>query len=75
MADNCVDPNVCFLRLKIIEDKVDQIVYALEGNGKDGLRTRIALLEQSNNSKSKLLWLISASIITVTMFQIFGVIP
>ncbi len=60
-----------FADLKTAINKLDN---SIRGNGKPGLLVRIDRLEQAEEVRSKLLWLIAASVVTSTVSLIASLI-
>ena len=47
-----------------LKKRIDECDEAIRGNGKPGLNTRVAKLEQSMSTMAKIIWLLAGSIVT-----------
>ena len=65
---------VCKQEFAEIKGKLDRLDEAIRGNGELGLKTRIDRLERSEAIRSKLLWLITASAVTIALSMAIEVI-
>ena len=65
---------VCKQEFAEIKGKLDRLDEAIRGNGDLGLKTRIDRLERSEAIRSKLLWLITASSVTMALSMVIEVI-
>lgn len=61
-------------KLDELGEKLDKVSYALDGNGKPGLKTRVDRLEQQSKIKNAILWVLFttslASIATLIVSQL-----
>jgi hypothetical protein len=66
--------NVCKGEFGSIHTKLDRMDEAIRGNGKPGIQLRLDRLEVAALTRSKLLWLIAASTVTLAMGAVWKVI-
>jgi len=66
--------NICKQEFAEIKTKLDRLDESIRGNGDLGLKTRIDRLERSEAIRSKLLWLITASVVTMALSMVIEVI-
>jgi len=62
------------VKIEAIEKTCQEIRDSLLGNGKPGLTTRMALLEQKEQTRSRFIWVIVAAVATLgaeTAFALF----
>lgn len=63
-------------QISSLGEKVDKVLYHLEGNGKPGLLIRVDRLERSKGLRSRFGWLVVASVVgavgTVVVTKLFG---
>jgi len=59
--------NTCKGEFAAIHGKLDRMDEAIRGNGDPGIKTRLDRLERTELVRSKLLWLITASAVTVAI--------
>lgn len=66
----------CQAEFAAIHRKLDQLDEAIRGNGKPGIQLRLDRLENTDKTRSKLLWLIAGSLSTLAVtnlwHRIFG---
>jgi hypothetical protein len=66
MSDDCDRyKTVCQDEFASIHRKLDTMDEAIRGNGKPGIQLRLDRLESSERSRSRLLWLIAGSAVTM----------
>lgn len=58
---------VCKDEFASIRAKLDRIDQAIRGNGKPGIQLRLDRLEAAEGVRSRLLWIIAASTVTLTI--------
>jgi len=63
--NECSNMIQCEKHFEIIHEKLDQLDEAVRGNGKPGIQLRLDRLEAAERSRSKLLWLITGSALTL----------
>ncbi|AQT67941.1 hypothetical protein STSP2_01093 [Anaerohalosphaera lusitana] len=56
--------NVCKDEFAQLTRKIDKLDDAIRGNGELGLKVRIDRLERAQATRNKLVWLITAAVIT-----------
>ena len=68
---------VCKDQFGSVHTKLDRLDAAIRGNGKPGIQTRLDRLEMAQAIRSKLLWIITGSTVTLavgaTWKLLFGV--
>ena len=68
--------NLCKGEFESMHTKLDRLDEAIRGNGKVGIQLRLDRLEMTERSRSKLIWLIAGSAVTLAVSsvwrQIFG---
>jgi Uri superfamily endonuclease len=57
-------------KLTAFDEKLDRLVYAMEGNGTPGLKTRIDRLEQNDARRKWILRLIATSVVGIVVTQV-----
>ncbi len=71
-----IDNETVQQQLADIRRKLDQLDEAIRGNGKPGIQLRLDRLEAAERTRSRLLWLIAGSTITLAFNgawnQLFG---
>ena len=65
--DECSQFDQCQEHFREINRKLDQLDEAIRGNGKPGIQLRLDRLEASERSRSRLLWLIAGSSVTLAV--------
>ena len=70
----CSNEQVCKAEFAEIKDKLDRLDEAIRGNGELGLKTRIDRLERSEATRSRLLWLITASAVTMAATMVWHIV-
>ena len=76
--NGCTDQyeNVCKDEFASIHEKLDRLDEAIRGNGKPGIQLRLDRLEATERSRSRLIWIILGSAVTLAVTaiwqQIFG---
>jgi len=77
-VNGCTDQyeNVCKDEFASIHEKLDRLDEAIRGNGKPGIQLRLDRLEATERSRSRLIWIILGSAVTLAVTaiwqQIFG---
>jgi len=74
MCPNEQYDRVCRDEFAEIKAKLDRLDEAIRGNGELGLKVRLDRLEQAEAIRSKLLWLITASAVTVAISMVWHVV-
>jgi hypothetical protein len=57
--------NVCRDEFAEINAKLDKLDIAIRGNGRPGIIVRLDRLEAAERSRSRVLWLIAGSVVTI----------
>ena len=65
MCDNKQYEKICKDEFILVHTKLDKLDEAIRGNGKVGIMTRLDRLERAEAVRSRLLWLIAGSAVTV----------
>lgn len=65
---------VCQDEFASIHRKLDVMDVAIRGNGKPGIQLRLDRLESSEKSRSRLLWLVAGSAVTMAASAIWKTI-
>lgn len=67
----CPDSNqyerVCKGEFAAIHGKLDKLDEAIRGNGKPGIQLRLDRLESAETTRSRLLWIIAGSTVTLAV--------
>lgn len=79
MSKECAPLPECIERLTSLRavqgeqgQKIDKIINLLDGNGTAGLKVRIDRLEQSEKSRSRLVWAVVSCFIVLSVATIVG---
>ena len=56
---------LCIIQDSALHRKLDTLDVAIRGNGKPGIQLRLDRLESSEKTRSRLLWLITGSAVTM----------
>ena len=74
----CSDTNqyerICKGHFESIHAKLDRLDEAIRGNGKPGIQLRLDRLEGAEATRSRLLWLIAASTVTLALGAVWKLI-
>lgn len=62
--------SMCRQEFACIRDKLDRLDEAIRGNGKPGIQVRLDRLEVFAAGRSRLLWIIAGSVVTLTLTMI-----
>ena len=62
---------VCKREFAEINAKLDRLDEAIRGNGKPGIQLRLDRLEASEKSRSRLIWVIVGSAVTLAASQVW----
>ena len=65
---------VCKGEFASIHVKLDKLDEAIRGNGKPGIQLRLSRLESAEATRSRLLWLIAASTVTLALGAVWKLI-
>jgi len=65
---------VCKGEFAAIHIKLDQMDEAIRGNGKPGIQLRLDRLESSEAVRSRLLWIIAASTVTLAVGAVWKIL-
>jgi len=76
MSAECDDryADVCKGEFAGIHRKLDVMDEAIRGNGKPGIQLRLDRLESSERSRSRLLWLIAGSAVTMAVRAVWQMV-
>jgi len=72
-CDNQYD-RICKADFAQIHQKLDKLDEAIRGNGKPGIQLRLDRLELVEATRSRLLWIIAASTVTLAVGAIWKMI-
>ena len=67
----CEMQNECRDEFAEIHLKLDRMDEAIRGNGKPGIQLRLDRLEQAENKRGRVLWLIAGSISTLAVTSLW----
>jgi len=70
-VSECSQFEQCQNQFESIHRKLDRLDEAVRGNGKPGIQLRLDRLEAAERSRSKLLWLITGSALTLAINAIW----
>lgn len=73
-ADGDQYDRVCRDEFACIRTKLDRLDQSIRGNGKPGIQIRLDRLESAEAVRSKLIWLIAASTVTLAAGTVWGLI-
>jgi len=65
---------VCSGEFAAIHTKLDRMDEAIRGNGKPGIQLRLDRLESAEAVRSKLLWIIAGSVVTLALGAVWKLI-
>lgn len=65
---------ICKDEFTSIHGKLDKLDVAIRGNGKIGIQLRLDRLESAEAVRSRLLWIIAASTVTLAMGAVWKLI-
>jgi len=65
---------VCKVEFASIHTKLDKLDEAIRGNGKPGIQLRLDRLESADAVRSRLLWIIAGSTVTLAVGAIWKLI-
>jgi len=72
MSDDCERyKTVCQDEFASIHRKLDVMDEAIRGNGKPGIQLRLDRLESSEKTRSRLLWLVAGSAVTMAVSAVW----
>lgn len=67
MCENEQYERVCKIEFAELHTKLDKLDEAIRGNGKPGIQLRLDRLESSEATRSRLLWIIAGSTVTLAV--------
>jgi hypothetical protein len=67
MCENEQYERVCKIEFVELHTKLDKLDEAIRGNGKPGIQLRLDRLELAEATRSRLLWIIAASTVTLAV--------
>lgn len=56
-----------------IKERIESVTHKFEDNGQPGISTRIDRLERAEATRSKLLWIIAASVVCILIKMLFNI--
>ncbi len=66
MSDGCAtQPAECRSQFEHIIDKLDRLDVSIRGNGKPGIERRLDRLERAEATRTRLMWLVVGSVVTL----------
>ena len=65
--NGCEDMAQCQKHFEEIHRKLDRLDEAIRGNGKPGMQLRLDRLEAAERGRSRVLWLIAGSAVTLAV--------
>jgi len=65
--NGCEDMAQCQKHFEEIHRKLDRLDEAIRGNGKPGMQLRLDRLEAAERGRSRILWLIAGSAVTLAV--------
>jgi len=66
--------DVCKGEFGKIHTKLDALDEAIRGNGKPGIQTRLDRLEHAEETRSRLLWVITGAVVTLAAAGLWKVV-
>jgi len=73
-AESTQYERVCKNHFESIQAKLDRLDEAVRGNGKPGIQLRLSRLEGAEATRSRLLWLIAVSTVTLALGAVWKLI-
>ena len=65
---------VCKDQFGSVHTKLDRLDAAIRGNGKPGIQTRLDRLEVAQATRSRLLWIIAAALVTLAVGAVWKLV-
>jgi len=65
---------ICKREFREIHAKLDRLDTAIRGNGKPGIQTRLDRLEVAQATRSRLLWIIAAALVTLAVGAVWKLV-
>jgi len=65
---------VCKVEFASVHAKLDRLDEAIRGNGKPGIQLRLDRLESAEATRSRLLWIIAGSTVTLALGALWKLI-